>query len=81
MTEIKQTVESPQAVPVERPAEIALPAEPAHGERVTKKKAKDSLKYDRCSKRIAYCPLARYPWGSTINLKEFLQEQKLHSQK
>ena len=38
MTEIKQTAESPQAVPVERPAETASPAEPAHVERVTKKK-------------------------------------------
>ena len=35
MTEIKQTVESPQAVPMERPTETA---EPAHVERVTKKK-------------------------------------------
>ena len=41
MTEIKQTAESPQAVPVERPAETA---EPAHVERVTKKKAKDPKK-------------------------------------
>ena len=43
MTEIKQTEESPQAVPVERPAETALPAEPAHSpvERVTETKAKD----------------------------------------
>ena len=38
MTEIKQTAESPQAVPVERPAETASPAEPAHVEKVTKKK-------------------------------------------
>ncbi|MEW8148445.1 MAG: hypothetical protein AB2794_14760 [Candidatus Thiodiazotropha endolucinida] len=44
MTEIKQTAESPQAVPVERPAETASPAEPAHVERVTKKKAKDPKK-------------------------------------
>ena len=36
MTEIKQTEASPQTVPCERPA-----AEPAHVERVTKKKAKD----------------------------------------
>ena len=41
MTEIKQTADSPQAVPVERPAETA---EPAHVERVTKKKAKDPKK-------------------------------------
>ena len=41
MTEIKQTADSPQAVPVERPAETA---EPAHVERVTKKKAKDQIK-------------------------------------
>ena len=41
MTEIKQTAESPQAVPVERPAETA---ELAHVERVTKKKAKDQKK-------------------------------------
>ena len=41
MTEIKPTAESPQAVPVERPAETA---EPAHVERVTKKKAKDPKK-------------------------------------
>ena len=42
MTEIKQTEESPQAVPVERPAETASPAEPANSpvERVTEKKAK-----------------------------------------
>ena len=39
MTEIKQTAESPQAVPLERPA-----AEPAHVERVTGKKAKDPKK-------------------------------------
>ena len=39
MTEIKQTEESPQTVPVERPA-----AEPAHVERVTEKKAKDPKK-------------------------------------
>ena len=44
MTEIKQTAESPQAVPVERPAETASPAEPAHVERITKKKAKDPKK-------------------------------------
>ena len=44
MTEIKQTAESPQAVPVERPAETASPAEPAHVERVTKKKANDPKK-------------------------------------
>ena len=42
MTEIKQTSESPQAVPVERPGETASPAEPAHVER--KKKAKDPKK-------------------------------------
>ena len=42
MTEIKQTEESPHTVPVERPA--ASPAEPAHVERVTKKKAKDPKK-------------------------------------
>ena len=41
MTEIKQTAENSQAVPVERPIETASPAEPAHVERVTKKKAKD----------------------------------------
>ena len=39
MTEIKQTEESPQTVPVERPA-----AEPAHVKRVTEKKAKDPKK-------------------------------------
>ena len=44
MTEIKQTAESPQAVPMERPAETASPAEPAHVKRVTKKKAKDPKK-------------------------------------
>ena len=44
MTEIKQTAESPQAVPVERPAETASPAEPAGVEMVTKKKAKDPKK-------------------------------------
>ena len=46
MTEIKQTAESPQAVLVERPAETASPAEPAHSpfERVTEKKAKDPKK-------------------------------------
>ena len=44
MTEIKQTAESPQAVPMERPAETASPAEPAHVERVTKKKAKNPKK-------------------------------------
>ena len=44
VTEIKQTAENPQAVPVERPAETASPAEPAHAERVTKKKAKDQKK-------------------------------------
>ena len=44
MTEIKQTAESPQAVPVERPAETASPAVPAHVERVTKKKVKDPKK-------------------------------------
>ena len=46
MTEIKQTAESPQAVPVERPAETASPAEPTHSpvERVTEKKAKDKKK-------------------------------------
>ena len=44
MTEIKQTAESPQAVPMERPAETASPAEPAHVERVTKKKVKDPKK-------------------------------------
>ena len=44
MTEIKQTAESPQAVPVERPAETASTAEPAHVKRVTKKKAKDPKK-------------------------------------
>ena len=41
MTEIKQTTESPQTVPVERPAETGSPAEPALVERVTKTKAKD----------------------------------------
>ena len=46
MTEIKQTEESPQAVPVERPAETASPAEPAYSpvERITEKKAKDPKK-------------------------------------
>ena len=39
MTEIKQTENSPQTVPVERPA--ASTAEPAFVERVTEKKAKD----------------------------------------
>ena len=38
MTEIKQTAESPQTVPVVRPEETASLAEPAHVERVTKKK-------------------------------------------
>ena len=36
--------ESPQADLVERPAETASPAEPAHVERVTEKKAKDPKK-------------------------------------
>ena len=40
MTDIKQTAKSLQAVPMERPAETALPAEPVPVERVTKKKAK-----------------------------------------
>ena len=44
MTEIKQTAESPQVVPVELPAETASPAEPAHVKRVTEKKAKDPKK-------------------------------------
>ena len=46
MTEIKQTEDSPQAVPVERPAKTASPAEPAHSpvKRVTEKKAKDKKK-------------------------------------
>ena len=44
MTEIKQTAENPHAVPVERPAETASSAEPAHVERVTEKKAKDPKK-------------------------------------
>ena len=46
MTDIKQTDESPQAVPVERPVETASPAEPAHSlvKRVTEKKAKDPKK-------------------------------------
>ena len=44
MTEIKQTAESPQADPMDRPAKTASPAEPAHVERVTKKKAKDPIK-------------------------------------
>ena len=46
LTEIKQTEDSPQAVPVERSAETASPAEPAHSpvERVTEKKTKDSKK-------------------------------------
>ena len=46
MTEMKQEEESPQVVPVERPAETALPAEPAHSpvKRVTEKKAKDQKK-------------------------------------
>ena len=43
-TEIKQKEESPQSVPVERPAEKASPAEPAHVERVTEKKANDPKK-------------------------------------
>ena len=34
----------PQTVPVERPAETALLAEPAHVKRVTEKKAKDPKK-------------------------------------
>ena len=38
--------ESPQAVPGERPAETASPAEPAHVERVTKKIAKDPKKVE-----------------------------------
>ena len=41
---IKQTEESPQTVPVERPAVTASPVEPAHVERVTEKKAKDPKK-------------------------------------
>ena len=45
MTEIKQTAESPQAVPVERLEETASPAKPAHVERVTKKKAKDPKRW------------------------------------
>ena len=44
MLKIKHTEESPQTVPVERPAETASPAEPAHVERVTKKNAKDQKK-------------------------------------
>ena len=44
MTEIKQTEESPQIVPVERPAVTASPAEPDNVERVTEKKAKDPKK-------------------------------------
>ena len=44
MTEIKQTEESPQTASMERPAETALPAEPAHVERVTGKKVKDPKK-------------------------------------
>ena len=44
MTETKKTEESPQTVPVERPAESASPAEPTHVERVTEKKAKDQKK-------------------------------------
>ena len=44
MAEIKQTEESPQTVPVERPTETASPAEPVLVERVTKKKAKDKKK-------------------------------------
>ena len=44
-SEIKQTEESPQAVPVERPAETASPAEPAHVKRVTEKKAKDKKRW------------------------------------
>ena len=39
MTEIKQTKESPQTVPVERPAETASPAEPAHVERELRRSA------------------------------------------
>ena len=38
MTEIKQTAESPQVAPAERPAETVSQAEPAHVERVTNKK-------------------------------------------
>ena len=44
MTDIKQTAEIPQAVPVERLAETASPAEPAHVKRVAEKKAKDPKK-------------------------------------
>ena len=44
MTDIKQTEDSPQTVPVERHAETASPAEPAHLDRVTEKKAKDPKK-------------------------------------
>ena len=46
MTEIKQTAESPQAVPMEWPAETALQSEPAHSsiKSVTEKKAKDPKK-------------------------------------
>ena len=49
MTEIKPTAKMPQADPMERPAETASPAEPAHVERVTKKKAKDPKKVAACS--------------------------------
>ena len=43
MKEIKQTEESQQGVPVERPAKTASPADPAHSpvKRTTEKKAKD----------------------------------------
>ena len=44
MTETKQTAESRQAVPVERPTVTASPAEPAHVERETEKKTKDPKK-------------------------------------
>ena len=44
MTEIKQTEESPQTVPVERSAVTATPADPAHVGRATEKTAKDPKK-------------------------------------
>ena len=58
MTEIKQTAESPQAVPVERPAETA---ELAHVERVTKKKAKGPKKV--AAGRAGAAGLARWRFG------------------
>ena len=64
MREIKQTAESPQAVPVERPAESAPPAKPAHSAvgRVTEKKAKDPKKV------AAGCP------GTTARRKRLFEQ-------